>query len=124
MKSKIFLSLFIFALTQIGLAQELSETQHATLTVKAEYVKYIPSIAEQIANGNFIPAVEINKEVNPKRRGANKPVPGKGLPNGDDPLWKMGNNTTKIKGKEPIITWMTAAASATPTDPTGAVGPA
>lgn len=123
MKTKIFLLMLFFAFTQIGLAQESDEIQHATLTVKAEYVKYIPSIAEQMANGQFIPAEEINREVNPKKRGANMAVPGKGLPKGNDPLWKESGSSTKIKGKEPIITWVSAAAGATPTDPTGAIGP-
>lgn len=123
MKTTIFSLMFILAISQIGFAQESNNEQHATLTVKAEYVKYIPSIAEQIANGQFIPAEEINKEVNPKKRGANMAVPGKGLPKGNDPLWKENGSSTKIKGKEPIITWVSAAAGATPTDPTGAIGP-
>ena len=123
MKATIFSLMFIFAFSHIGFAQESNKEQHATLTVKAEYVKYIPSISEQVANGLFIPAEEINKEVNPKRRGANMAVPGKGLPKGNDPLWKENGSSTKINGKEPIITWVSAAAGATPTDPTGAIGP-
>ena len=54
---------------------------------------------------------------------ANKSVPGKGLPYGNDPLWNKQAKAQKTKGKEPILTFEAASAYATPTDPTGAVGP-
>ncbi len=104
-------------------AQNVGRSQKATFFKQADYVKVVPSIAKQIASGDFIPAKDIAKEFNPKKVGPNKPVPGKGLPNGNDPLWKKQQNVTKVKGKEPILTFEAASANATPTDPTGAVGP-
>jgi len=113
--------LAIFTISTI--AQNGKSMQKATLIRKAEFVKVIPSIASQIATGDFIPAKDINREVNPKRVGANRPVPGKGLPYGNDPLWEKQTKAAKVKGKEPILTFEAASANATPTDPTGAVGP-
>jgi len=118
--------LVLLLLTTIGLyafGQDNSHLQKATLIIKADYMKEVPSIASQIENGQFIPAQNIDKEVNPKHRGANKAVPGKGLPKGADPLWKEQNHGQKYPGKEPILTFEAASAYATPTDPNGAVGP-
>jgi len=126
MRTKIYFLLSFFFVSLFAIAQESKEVQHATLTVRAEYMKKIPSLASQIAKGKFIPA-EINNsanEINPKKRGANKAIPGKGYPKGNDPLWNQEDNRVKIQGKEPIITWETLGSSPfTPSDPTGAVGP-
>jgi len=125
MKLNINLLLFFFAFSQMGFAQKSEQTQqHATLIINAEYVKNVPSIALQMANGQLVVGEDIVGDVNPKRRGANKAVPGKGLPIGNDPLWNVNKSSFKFKGKEPIITFETASSGATPTDPTGAVGPA
>ena len=83
----------------------------------------VPSIASQIEDGTFVPAENINKEVNPKQRDGNKAVPGKGTPIGNDPLWDLQKSGMKYQGKEPILTFEAASANVTPTDPTGAVGP-
>ncbi len=104
-------------------AQQSSPQQKATLVTKATYMIKIPSIASQMAAGTFKEAENEAKEFNPKHRDANKAVPGKGLPKGGDPLWQLQTKASKIKGKEPILTFQAASASATPTDPTGAVGP-
>nr|NQU93681.1 hypothetical protein [Bacteroidota bacterium] len=105
-----------------GNAQNAGSPQKASLFVKAASMIEVPSIASQIESGQFIPAENISREVNPKRRDANVAVPGKGLPNGPDPLWERQINSPKIKGRDPILTFQAASASATPTDPTGAVG--
>jgi len=97
--------------------------QTATLIQRVEFVKEVPSIAAQLEAGIFIPAQNITREFNPKKRDSNKAVPGKGLPQGNDPLWQNQIMVNKIKGKEPILTFEAASANATPTDPTGAVGP-
>ena len=121
-------SLHIIALVMVvctvtGYAQKPGATQKATLIKKADFMLKLPSIASQIETGKFKPAVNIFKEVNPKQRGANKSVPGKGLPVGKDPLWDTQKNGVKYQGKEPILTFEATSAYATPTDPTGAVGP-
>ena len=123
MRTKLSLLMMLAIFTISTIAQNGKSMQKATLIRKAEFVKVIPSIAFQIATGDFIPAKDINREVNPKRVGANRPVPGKGLPYGNDPLWEKQTKAAKVKGKEPILTFEAASANATPTDPTGAVGP-
>jgi len=102
-------------------AQETSvgPTSYSTATYRGE----VPSIASRIADGTFIPAEDIEKEYNPKRRDANKAVPGKGLPLNGDPLIKSSTPANRMPSNPPIVQWQAAAASATPTDPTGAVGP-
>jgi len=116
------LAIVLFAFTITSFSQQF-EQQKATLIQTADFVKEIPSIASQLESGNFIPSEDISKEYNSKKRGANNVVPGKGLPLGADPLWQKQNKAPKIKGKEPILTFEAASANATPTDPSGAVGP-
>lgn len=118
----LLLSFIIAGMTAVH-AQQPQDLQHPTLITKAEFLGEIQSIASQLASGQFVEAVEISAEVNPKRRDANKAVPGKGLPLGVDPLWEQQSKATKIKGKEPILTFVAASSGVTPTDPTGAVGP-
>ncbi len=122
-KNLFLLTLLAIAFSVNGFSQNSSTEQKATLVLTAKYMKKIPSIAEQMANGSFKQAVDEDKEYNPKRRDANKAVPGKGLPKGDDPLWEKQYKGSKIKGKSPILTFEAASSGSTPTDPTGAVGP-
>lgn len=63
---------------------------------------------------------EKEKLYNPRNRGINKVVPGKGLPKGIDPALqsKMG----EIPVKAPIFSFDGAVTRSTPSDPTGAVG--
>ncbi|MDR5589132.1 GEVED domain-containing protein [Christiangramia sp. SM2212] len=60
------------------------------------------------------------KLYNPRNRGINRVVPGKGLPKTIDPALqsKMG----EIPVKSPILTFDGAVTRSTPSDPTGAVG--
>lgn len=94
-----------------------------TLIVQGTYLGERPSLAEQMATGEFIPGVDKNKVVNAKKQGANKAVPGKGLPHGGDPLMGIQMDANKMPATDPIITWECASSGTTPTDPTGAVGP-
>ncbi len=116
------LALFTFISFSL-LAQETNTNQKATFVGKSEKMVTVPSISTQIATGQFVAAVDINGEVNPKKRGANTAVPGKGLPVGIDPLIGNQQKVTMVPGVEPILVFEAASASATPTDPTGAVGP-
>ncbi len=104
-------------------AQDSQEAQNPTLITRSENVVEVPSIASQIANGSFKPAVNEVKEFNRKRWGHNTSIPGKGLPNGDDPLWQKEVLDNPTQGRGPILSFDAASATATPTDPTGAVGP-
>lgn len=118
----IILFVFVFMGLQYSLAQN-SEFTKATWVKKAESMHVAPSIASKISSGNFIPAENKVKEFNPKRAGVNNVVPGKGLPIDGDPLWNNQTRTPKHKSVEPILTFTAVTAYATPTDPTGAVGP-
>jgi hypothetical protein len=115
----------ILAMLYVSLPLGMVAQQNATLIKEATYVNEVPSLAERMARGEFIEAVDRQQEVNPKRRGANRVVPGKGLPRNGDPLMESSNpaDNNRIQGRDPIIVWESASASATPTDPTGAVGP-
>lgn len=97
--------------------------QHPTLIVEGILVADVPSIEEQMANGTFKPAENIIKEFNPKRWGANTSVPGKGFPVDGDPLLDLQSRAPQVSGRAPLLTFEAASATATPTDPTGAVGP-
>src|SRR6056297_100924 len=118
------LTLFLLVLLAMnGFAQPNQGEQKATYVVKAKSMKEIPSIASEIASGEFEPAENIRKLYNPKERGVNNAVPGKGLPKGRDPLWNQEKAPLIYKSVEPILTFEATSAYATPTDPTGAVGP-
>ena len=104
-------------------AQNADQPQTPTLITQSETMVEVPSIAEQIANGTFIPAEDKVKEVNPKHWGANAFIAGKGLPKGNDPLWEKQTQVSQRSGRTPILTFEAASSMVSPTDPTGAVGP-
>jgi hypothetical protein len=122
MKKLFFTALIITIVTFSGVAQQRS-VQKATLIKTPVAFNKVPSIAQQVKEGKFIPASKIVKEVNAKRRGVNLAVPGKGFPKNGDPLLAKQKRAVQIKGAEPILTFESTSAYATPTDPTGAVGP-
>ncbi|MCJ7756675.1 MAG: hypothetical protein MUP24_00905, partial [Gillisia sp.] len=66
------------------------------------------------------PSVEY-KVVNPRNRGINKVVPGKGFPKAMDKTRqdKLGG----LPSKSPLMSFDAVVTRTTPTDPTGAVGP-
>ena len=114
----------VFSLAGFALfAQNSGQAQSPTLITRSADMIEVPSIASQIASGTFIPAENKIKEFNPKHWGKNTSVPGKGLPVGDDPLWQKQALVAMTPGRAPILSFIAASATATPTDPTGAVGP-
>lgn len=124
MFKKLFLLIigFLIAYT-VTFAQSSEQVQKATLIKKPQKVHVIPSLAEQMKAGSFVPAEKIVKEVNPKQRGINQVVPGKGYPKNGDPLLKQLKYSNKFDTREPLLTFEATSAYVTPTDPTGAVGP-
>ena len=102
---------------------EKPDTFKVTKTINLEYT-YVPSIKEQIQNGTFIPADpnEFKRQGPPKRMRANKVVPGKGLPAGNDPLVDLEKSSQKKQTRDPILTFQSTTQTATPGDPTGEVG--
>lgn len=113
---------FYFISYQIN-AQQDENGLKASLVTKAEFKGEVPSIATQLATGQFVAYDEHAAVVNPKRRDANLAVPGKGFPKNGDPLKDLQLKTPLSKGTEPILTFTSASSNVTPTDPTGAVGP-
>ena len=95
-------------------------------TGNLEY-KFVPSIAEQLKDGSFIPAVKNPevKEIYDKRLKSNKVILGKGLPNGMDPLVTNNKQTYLTKQtREPSLVFetLTDQTNGCPSDPTGAIG--
>ena len=102
---------------------EANENYKLTHVINLEY-KYIPSITDQIKNGTFVAAdpEDYKKDGPAKRMLANKVVPGKGLPKGNDPLVNFNNKKNKIQSREPALIFQTTSQTATPGDPTGEIG--
>ena len=102
-----------------------NSTQKASTFGKMEGPILIPSIAQQIEEGTFIGVEPLDspKEAPPKRRGANKHVPGKGFPKGNDPLVEDQVKTKSYEGREPTLVFDAAVSNFSVSDPTGAAGP-
>lgn len=85
----------------------------------------VPSIAQQIKDGTIVYADQNApaKDGPEKRRGANKHVPGKGLPIGNDPLVGKPGENILHQSREPLFVFEANTTNITPSDPTGAAGP-
>lgn len=83
---------------------------------------YVASVAEQTANGTLVMADNTPMLGRPKRKHGNNIVPGKGS-DGPDPLVDIQRNAEQYRVQPPILTFIADISSATPSDPTGAVGP-
>ncbi|MFZ6052030.1 GEVED domain-containing protein [Halocola ammonii] len=90
-----------------------------------------PTLISNASSMTEIPAIASMESVQPpsgeeagemKRRGANKVVPGKGLPHGADPLADLQQSAQRGASVEPILTF-NANVSGSLQDPTGAIGP-
>jgi len=125
MKKKIFivaLSIFMSSSVMLEAQEAENNKKKATSFGTMKLVREVPSIAEQIRLGSFIPAdPEKEVEAPPKRRHGNRVVPGKGS-DINDPA-KQTTAPTR-QGRPPSLVF---DADTTPqagvTDPTGAVGP-
>lgn len=85
----------------------------------------VAGISEQIANGTFegVDPDAAPRLGQPKRSGANKTVPGKGLPVVGDQLVQYQKEVSRHRGKTPLLVFDANTANYTPSDPTGAIGP-
>lgn len=117
MMKKITLFLFAIGFILSVQAQE-KESSEPTLISKATYMIEIPPISSM---ENIEPANE-HKAGEEKRRGANKVVPGKGLPQGADPLVDIQQQAQRGASLEPLLTF-NSNSSGSLQDPTGAIGP-
>ena len=109
------LTLFIFFLS----LQIFSQQREIAGPVYIDSAKAIPT--SSLTKGKLIPPSTEYKLVNPRNRGINKVVPGKGLPKTKDAALqeKMG----EMPGKAPLLSFVAAVTRSTPSDPTGAAGP-
>ena len=119
---KLLVSLLGFFLFSSSYSQQ-SEIQKPSWTATLDY-RFVPSISDQIKDGTFVPADEdAHKKLGREKRWhGNKVVPGKGLPNGDDPLLYLQENVVTKSSRDPILTFETTSNTATPSDPTGEIG--
>ncbi|SDS27334.1 T9SS type A sorting domain-containing protein [Gramella sp. MAR_2010_147] len=103
---------FIFHLNS---SAQINEIAGPAFIDSASVVKAGP-----LSKARLIRPQEKAKLYNPRNRGINKVVPGKGLPKTIDPALqsKMGD----IPVKAPIFSFDGAVSRSTPSDPTGAVG--
>ena len=89
LRKSLFVVVTLMFLINISVAQTNSVKQRATLIKTSQNMQQVPSLAQKMQSGDFVPAEKIVKEVNPKERGINQVVPGKGFPKGGDPLRDM-----------------------------------
>ncbi|KAA1247314.1 GEVED domain-containing protein [Aquimarina sp. RZ0] len=115
---RIFFLCFLISYV-IGFSQE-KKTMNATMHTTSGQMKEVPSLLGR----KLIPEAPRTGDINPRRTGANKIVPGKGLPKGADPLVSKQKNTRNRRvNKSPSLIFEANASFIAPTDPTGAVGP-
>lgn len=120
---KKFITLLTIIAFTINVNAQKNEPAKATNTGKITNVKSVQSIAEQLRNGTFIPADNTPQRGREKMKDANKTIIGKGLPKGNDPLIGHQQRSQKISAKAPSLVFTADISQATPSDPTGAVGP-
>lgn len=122
MKLSYYLLSLVFLLS-IGITAQ--ENVGPTQTGMIQGPIFVPSLAEQLQNGTFKFAEDFSgKKGHPKRKLGNRVVPGKGTPASFvDPKVALQENTELKRNRAPIQTFETATSTATPSDPTGAVGP-
>ncbi len=121
----LLLILFISSIVTPSIFAQSGKATKASTYGKMEKPIIVPSIAQQVKDGTFI-AADANakpREGHIKRRGANKNIPGKGFPKGNDPLVQNQKSALLYPGKDPSLVFDANVSNYTPSDPTGAVGP-
>ena len=115
-KRLLFLILFLSGWCITAQENTLSATSFTTAT----YMREIPPLSSM---DNIISASGFEDVAPPKRMGQNTFIPGKGLPNGEDPLieYQRSNEQTR-QGRAPITSF-DAHLGTVLNDPTGAIGP-
>jgi len=91
----------------------------ATSTAKAAYMIEIPPMSSL----TDIPGPDEHQGAPIRRSGSNKFIEGKGYPKNGDPLMSAQKSVTKVNGRAPLASFDVHGGNATPTDPSGAVGP-
>ncbi|WP_081208507.1 GEVED domain-containing protein [Salegentibacter sediminis] len=114
---KILLLIALFFVFQLpGLAQDRVVAGPGYI----DSAQAVPSAA--FSKTRFISPTTEYKFFNPRNRGINKIVPGKGLPRGEDPTRQRTMGDVKLSG-EKKLNFEAVSTRATPSDPTGVAGP-
>ena len=114
----------VLALLFVGLTAMAQQSYGPTATGILNDPIYVPSIAEQIRNGTIVVSDNVKKEAHPKLRHGNSVVPGKGLPQGNDPLFNQQRDIQMRDSRAPLLVFdADTTPQAAVTDPTGAAGP-
>jgi len=114
-KVLLYLSLFFFLIS-------LQVTAQKREIMGPVYMDSAKAVSVSAISKRKLKAPSVEYEVvNPRNRGINKVVPGKGLPKAMDKVRqdKLG----ELPAKSPILSFDAVVTRTTPTDPTGAVGP-
>ncbi len=109
-------------------AQTIKNAPQKVKSVSTLNYRFVPSIAQQLKDGTFIPGKEHGPgdriNINPKLRHGAQVIPGKGS-TGPDPLMQKQLDAEKFPTKAPSLVFNSANSSQIPaavSDPTGAVG--
>ena len=109
--------MFYFNIKAQNIQKESSKP--TLITTASSFVQISPLKGKKLITESFRKG-----EVNPKRKDANKIVPGKGLPKNQDPLLVLQNKNKSLRSsKIPSLVFEANSSNRSPTDPTGAVGP-
>ena len=111
--------LIFFLLTLLCISAAFAQTEQRAKPVHTGFSRAFSS--EALSGKYLLPPKGEFKIYNPRNRGSNKVIPGKGFPKTKDAAWQK--KPGKINGKEPILVFDAATSGSTPSDPTGAVGP-
>ncbi|HSP39794.1 MAG TPA: hypothetical protein VLN46_00055, partial [Gillisia sp.] len=111
-------SVLLFFLLFLNL-QITGQEREVSNPVYIDSARAVPVSA--ISKKQIIPASTEYKIVNPRNRGINSVVPGKGLPKIMDPTRQA--EAGKIPSKAALLSFDATTSRTTPTDPTGAAGP-
>ncbi|UZO82149.1 T9SS type A sorting domain-containing protein [Aquimarina sp. ERC-38] len=121
MLSRKILLVALLICTFAGFSQDKKQRLPSTFTGVSKPMKPVNALRSK---KNLIPASEKPQGGAPRLRIKNKTIPGKGLPKGMDPLLLKQKSFKGTKAlAAPILTFEADAREASPSDPTGAVGP-
>ncbi len=117
-----FMKLLVVALLAFGFNVTAQEKQQATRTGTMAAPILVPSIADQIKNGTVKYADNTPQLGHAKGKASSTVVPGKGFPEGVDPLLEQQRNAVQRAMRAPNLIFTADISQATPSDPTGAAG--
>ncbi|UJH89972.1 hypothetical protein LZ575_13520 [Antarcticibacterium sp. 1MA-6-2] len=109
----------LFPIILFMVLQVTAQQREKRVPVYVDSAMAVPAAA--LSKKKLIPPSTEFKLVNPRNRGINQVVPGKGFPRTADPTRQAFKG--EIPGKAPQLSFDAAVTGSTPSDPTGAAGP-